>query len=117
MAGVSVPAIGRFLNNLSFRQQVAELKANLRYVRLQSIALGKDINLSLGEESRIFHLRGGLEEEKILDIDEETVIAMEPGEIVFSPQGHVTPATMTISREERSRTIVMDPLTALPVEE
>jgi prepilin-type N-terminal cleavage/methylation domain-containing protein len=117
MAGVSVPAIGRFLNNLSFRQQVSELKANLRYVRLKAITIGKDIDFTLGDESRIIRLRGGLEKEKIMDIDNETVIVLEPEEIVFSPQGYVTPATLKISLEERSRTIIMDPLTALPVEE
>ena len=117
MAGVSAPAVGRFLNNLAFRREVSELKANLRYVRLKAISLGKDIYLSQGDESRIIRLRGGIEEEKILDIDEETGIVMDPEEIVFSPQGYVTPATLTISREERSRTIIMDPLTGLPVEE
>ncbi len=116
MAGVAAPATGRFLNNLSFRRQVSELKANLRYVRLKAITLGKDINLTQGDENRIFLLRGGLEEEKILDIDQDTEIIMEPEEIIFSAQGYVTPATLIISEDERSRTIIMDPLTALPVE-
>jgi len=60
-------------------------------------------------------LTGGLEEERFLDIGDEALLVLEPGEIVFSPKGYVTPARLTLSQEKRSRTIIMDPLTALPV--
>ncbi len=117
MAGVAAPAVGRFLDNLSFQHQLSNLKANLRYIRLQAISSGKDIKLTPGDESRIFRLHGGLEEERILEIDEDTVITLKPEEINFSPQGYATPATITISLAGRSRTIILDPLTALPIEE
>ena len=115
LAGVSVPAIGRFMENLSFRKQVGSVVANLRYVRLQAVTRGEDIFVSLEEEGQLLRLTGGLEEERFLDIDDEALLVLEPGEIVFSPQGYVTPARLTLSMDERSRTIMMDPLTALPV--
>lgn len=115
LAGVSVPAIGRFMDNLSFRKQVGSVVANLRYVRLQAVTRGEDIVVSLEEEGRLLRLTGGLEEERFLDIEDEALLVLEPGEIVFSPRGYVTPARLTLSQDKRSRIIIMDPLTALPV--
>ena len=115
LAAVSVPAIGRFMENLSFRKQVGSVVANLRYVRLKAVTKGEDILVSLDDEGRVMRLTGGLEEERFLDIGDEALLVLEPGEIVFSPKGYVTPARLTLSQEKRSRTIIMDPLTALPV--
>ena len=115
LAGISVPAIGRFMENLSFRKQVGSVVANLRYVRLQAVNKGEDILVSLDEDGRVMRLAGGLEEERFLDIEDAALLVLEPAEIVFSPHGYVTPARLTLSRDERRRTIMMEPLTGLPV--
>ncbi len=115
LAAVSVPAIGRFMENLSFRKQVGSVVANLRYVRLKAVTTGEDILVTLDDDGRVMRLTGGLEEERFLDIVDEALLVLEPGEIVFSPKGYVTPARLTLSQEKRSQTIMMDPLTALPV--
>lgn len=115
MAGVAVPSLGRFLGNFSFRNQVGDITANLRYVRLRAVGGGKQIRLSVDDESLIFMLRGGLEEDRVVEIDAESLLTIEPDEIIFSPQGYVTPAVLTFVLGERRRTILMDPLTALPV--
>ncbi|MEA3548137.1 MAG: prepilin-type N-terminal cleavage/methylation domain-containing protein [Thermodesulfobacteriota bacterium] len=115
LAAVSVPAIGRFMENLSFRKQVGSVVANLRYVRLKSVTTGEDILVTLDDDGRVMRLTGGLQEERFLDIVDEALLVLEPGEIVFSPKGYVTPARLTLSQEKRSQTIMMDPLTALPV--
>lgn len=115
LAAVSVPAIGRFMENLSFRKQVGSVVANLRYVRLKAVTTGEDILVTLDDDGRVMRLTGGLEEERFLDIVDEALLVLEPGEIVFSPKGYVTPARLILSQEKRSQTIMMDPLTALPV--
>ncbi len=115
LAAVSVPAIGRFMENLSFRKQVGSVVANLRYVRLKAVTTGEDIFVSLDDDGRVMRLTGGLQEERVLDIVDEALLVLEPGEIVFSPKGYVTPARLTLSQNKRSRIIMMDPLTALPV--
>ena len=115
LAAVSVPAIGRFMENLSFRKQVGSVVANLRYVRLKAVTKGEDILVSLDDDGRVMRLTGGLQEERFLDIADEALLVLEPEEIVFSPKGYVTPARLTLSQEKRSRIIIMDPLTALPV--
>ncbi|MCD6388226.1 MAG: prepilin-type N-terminal cleavage/methylation domain-containing protein, partial [Desulfobulbaceae bacterium] len=115
LAAVSVPAIGRFMENLSFRKQVGSVVANLRYVRLKAVTKGEDILVSLDDDGRVMRLTGGLQEERFLDIADEALLVLEPGEIVFSPKGYVTPAQLTLSQEKRSCIIIMDPLTALPV--
>ena len=115
LAAVSVPAVGRFMENLSFRKQVGSVVANLRYVRLKAVTKGEDILVSLDDDGRVMRLTGGLQEERFLDIADEALLVLEPGEIVFSPKGYVTPARLTLSQEKRSCIIIMDPLTALPV--
>ncbi len=115
IAGVSAPAIGKMLTGLDFRKQVGSVMANLRAVRLQAVVTGREIRLSMDGSN--FQLDYGKEEleEKILDVDSESEISLEPEVVIFTPYSTVTPAMLSFSLGERSRSIFLDPLTALPV--
>ena len=116
VAGVSAPAIGTILNGLDFRKDVNNIMAHIRGVRLEAVVTGQEIELQLDDNSFLIDRRDNKEPEaKDLELDDESELTLEPEIIIFTPQSTVTPATITFSQGKRSRTIKMDPLTALPV--
>lgn len=115
VAGVSAPAIGRMLDGLGFRQQVGSVMANLRKMRLDAIVSGRPIEVRI-EDNRFVLMRGNEEEEQRdpeLDLDSE--LSLDTETIIFAAESTVTPANLTLTQGNRSRTISMDPLSALPV--
>ena len=116
IAGISTPAIGRFLDNLEFRRQVGDISAVLRYARLSAVAKGEKVRVSIPpEENQALRLAGGVEEVRPGLFTEEGQLVMDPAEIVFYPEGRATPGILTFSMGNRRQSIIMDPLTALPL--
>ena len=116
LAGVTAPAIGRFMNNLNFREQTANILASLRYARLMAITNGQQVSVTLDDSNgRIVYLSGAVTEEKVFDMAEDASFTLDPPEIVFYPEGQATPATLTSERGGRIVRYIMDPLTALPI--
>jgi general secretion pathway protein H len=116
LAGVSAPPLGRYFENLEYRKQVGEVTAVLRYARLAAVTSGKEVRLTLetGENSTL-RLAGAMDELRPTTTDKEGKLVIYPEEIVFHPEGRATPARLTFTRGERSRTILVDALTGLPV--
>ena len=115
VAGVSAPAIGRMLDGLDFRQQVGDVMAALRKIRLEAVVSGQSIKVRV-EDNRLLLVKGaGKEEERLLGLDQDSELILDSESIIFAAESTVTPATFTFSQGNRSRTISMDPLSALPV--
>jgi type II secretion system protein H len=115
VAGVSAPAIGRMLDGLDFRQQVGEVMAALRKIRLEAVVAGRPIEVRV-EDSRFILMRGnGEEEEGMLALDQDSELVLDTESIIFTAESTVTPGVLALTQGNRSRTISMDPLSALPV--
>lgn len=115
IAGVSAPAIGKFLDNLSFRQEVDDITAHLRKYRLKAVTEGK--KFAVWQEGREF-FGGPLKEEgrKLwYKGSGKGSLDMEPSWIVFTPYATVTPARISLRYDGREGSIAMDPLSGLPV--
>ena len=115
VAGIAGPAIGKILNGLEFRKDVGNIMAFLRGMRLEAVVGGQQLTVRL--EDNIFlmgHKNTTEPQAHELGLDDESEMTMEPEIVIFTPQSTVTPATVIFSRGTRSRTIKMDPLTALP---
>jgi type II secretion system protein H len=121
MAGVTGPAVGRFLDSLEFKKQTAKVMAAIRYARLTAITRGKYLVMTASEgeggSGTSLTLSGAVEEVRDLALDEDATLELDPVELVFLPEGYATPGTLTLTRGERSETISIDPLTALPMME
>lgn len=115
MAGVAAPSLGRMLSGLDFRKQVGSVLENLRTVRLEAVVSGEDIIVSIDEHALLTRTYASEPEQRGLAVEPESILTMEPETVIFTPQSTVTPATLTFSMGDRSRMIVLDPLTALPV--
>jgi general secretion pathway protein H len=116
LAGLSAPAIGRYMDNLEFRKQVGEITAVLRYARLTAVAKGRKVELSLAdEEGPALRLAGAVKELRLAGLDENSQLALEPAKIIFYPEGLATPGVLTFTRGKRRQTISVDPLTGLPI--
>ena len=117
MAGVAAPAVGRFVDTLEFREQVAEVMAIVRYARLKAITEGKLLVITADTDasSHSLTLSGAVYEVRDLELAEDATLEIEPLELVFSPEGYATPGSLKLTSGERSETITIDPLTALPM--
>jgi type II secretion system protein H len=115
VAGVSAPAIGRMLEGLDFRQQAGNVMASLRKIRLEAIVQGRAIEVSLQNHSFVLRRSNEEEEERPLELDVDSELLIEPDSIIFSSESTATPALLTLTQGSRSRSISMDPLTAMPV--
>ena len=116
IAGIAAPAIGRFLDNLSFRRQTAAILATLRYARIKAITSGKEVYvITDGSESRSLKLTGGVDKQRDFDLNQEAYFTLKPAEITFYPEGQVTPALLTSVKGKRQDRIALDPLTGLPL--
>jgi general secretion pathway protein H len=115
LAGVTAPAVGRYYDNLEYRKQVEGTAAYLRYARLMAVTRGKQVKLTLGDDSdeSILQLKGAVERQHSAGSAER--FAIQPEEIIFHPEGRATPGRIIFTRGERSQTILVDPLTGLPV--
>ena len=117
MAGVAAPSVGRFLDTLEFRKQSAKVMATVRYARLKAITEGKLVVMTAteGDGSQALTLSGAVAEVRELELAEDATLELEPLELVFSPEGYATPGTLKLTSGDRSETITIDPLTALPM--
>lgn len=117
MAGVAGPPIGRFLDSLEFKKQTSKIMATIRYARLKAVTEGKYLVMTAteGEEALGLNLSGAVNEVRPLELAEEATLEIDPLELVFSPEGYATPGTLVLTSGERSETIFIDPLTALPI--
>jgi prepilin-type N-terminal cleavage/methylation domain-containing protein len=115
LAGIVGPAIGKFMAGLEFRKQVGGIMANIRAVRLQAIVSGREIKMSLQDNDLLLDMGREEQEVKELDLDAESELSLEPELVIFTPQATATPAALSLTVGSRSRTINLDPLTALPV--
>ena len=116
LAGLSVPAIGRSMENLEFRKEVGAAAAALRYARMVAVAKGKPVEVTLAdEEGPALRLTGAVEELRPVNLGGKGDLTMKPDSIVFSPEGRATPGLLTLTMGERRRTITLDLLTGLPI--
>jgi type II secretion system protein H len=116
MAGIATPMVGRIFKNLEYRQQIKRFSSTLRYAKLLAITKGEQVILTLAEgDDCVFQLRGPVEEDRSCTLGDEEILTMDPGEIVFYPEGTATPALLTFEQGERVKLIRLDLLTALPV--
>lgn len=115
LAGIAAPAVGRLLAGLDFRQQVGDVMAQIRAIRLQAVVSGQQITMSIKDNNLLLSLGADEQEVKELELNPESELTLEPSVVIFTPQSTVTPATISLSTGSRSRTISLDPLTALPV--
>jgi len=103
-------------DNLSFRAQSRKISSLIRYARLQSISSGEELLLTLDEgDECLFKLSGPFEESRECGLEEDDVLVMEPGEILFFPEGTATPTLITFEKGDRVKKIRIDLLTAMPV--
>lgn len=115
VAGVSAPAIGRMLDGLDFRQQVGDVMAALRKIRLEAVVAGRPIKVRVEDNGFILTRGNGEEEEKVLVLNQDSELILDAESIIFTAESTVTPAILTVTQGNRGRTISMDPLSALPV--
>lgn len=116
LAGLSAPAIGRYMENLEFRKQVGEILSVLRYARMTAVAKGQPVDLSLdSKDGPALRLAGAVTERRPAGLDEGDRLTMKPAEIVFYPEGWATPGLLTFTRGKRQRKISIDPLTGLAI--
>ncbi|MEW6427524.1 MAG: prepilin-type N-terminal cleavage/methylation domain-containing protein [Thermodesulfobacteriota bacterium] len=115
IAAVTVPATGRFFDSLAGRRKEGAILANFRYARLMAIESGRQITATVGDEGRELRFEGGLQETRDLGFTDEEILSMEPGAVVFYPEGMATVATVTFSGGRRTASWWIEPLTGLPV--
>lgn len=120
LAAVTLPATGRFLDNLQFRKKVAAVTSALRYARLLAITRGVDVHVVAtegdGRSLRVIIPQQEAEAQQMRSVElaPPAHLTMEPTEVVFLPEGYATPAVIVLAENHRSRRIFLDPLTALP---
>lgn len=115
-AAVAIPATGRLLQNIHFRQQTRKIMSTLRYARLMSISKGEAVHLSLDtDESPMFRLTGAVVEDRHFSLDQDDFLVMTPTTITFYPESFSTPGTLTLTIGKRTQLITLDPLTSLPL--
>ena len=117
VAGVATPSIGRFLDNLNFRQQTAKLLTTLNYARLTAITKGRPVKMTIGELPGTIMLSGAIKESRSLELDDAASIVLEPKVIIFSPAGQATPTRLISMLGNRRQVYLLDPLSGRPVPE
>lgn len=116
LAGLSTPAISRYMENLEFRKQVGEILSVLRYARMTAVAKGQPVDLSLdSKDGPALRLAGAVQGLRPAGLGEDSQLTMRPAEIVFYPEGWATPGLLTFTRGKRQRKILIDPLTGLAI--
>lgn len=115
LAGVAMPATGKFMANLEFRKKVAAITAVFRYARLLSVTKGKEVSVAMDENNNhALRITGPLEKIKEFDFAEDDTLLLEPFMVAFLPEGYATPAVVTFTSGKRSQRIILDPLTGIP---
>ena len=112
IAGVAMPATGKYLANLEFRKKVEAITAVFRYARLLSVTKGKEVLVAIDENnSHALRISGPVEKIKEFDFAEDDTLLLEPYEVAFLPEGYATPAVVIFTSGKRSQRITLDPLT------
>ncbi len=115
LTALAAPGTGRFLDSLNVRKQTSNIMATLRYARLKAVTEGREVRVSLeAMDDAILKLSGAVNKNIACELGPDDVLSMEPPEIIFYPEGYVTPGKLEFSKGEMRRTIILDPLTALP---
>lgn len=118
MAGIATPTVGRIFDNLKYRQQVRKYSAIMRYAKLLAVSRGEVVRLKFAEgEECVFQLMGPVEESRDCGLKAEDKLTLDPGEVLFYPDGIATPALLTFQRGDRVKKIRLDMLTAMPIVE
>lgn len=117
MAGVAAPPMGRFLDSLEFKKQTGKIMAAIRYARLKAITEGKVVVMTAaeGDAAQGLTLSGAVNEVRQLELAEGATLELEPLELIFSPEGYATPGSLILTSGERSQSIYIDSMTALPL--
>ena len=116
VAAVAGPPTGRFLDSLEFRKETRSIRATLNQARLLAVTSGKKVTVTLEEDEPALRLSGPETAiKKIGPGDGE--LTLDPGAIIFLPEGRATPAAVGYRRDRRSWEMAIDPLTGLAVEE
>lgn len=111
---LALPNFGNFMRKNQFKKDGHALMAKLRGFKLRAISYGKPITVSFADPQFMVTVQG---EEPIfeeLQFHPDTDLQLHPEELYFSPQGWARPATLTLSLNNLSQTILIDPLTGRP---
>ena len=103
LAGIAAPSIGNLLAGLDFRKEVGDIMSQMRAIRLQAVVSGQEITMSIENHNLLLDQGTGEQEVKALDINPESELTLEPPVVIFTPQSTVTPATISLSSDGRSR--------------
>ena len=109
---IAAPPVTNMLDKLSFRKEVNGVMAQVREWKLLAVSKGRTITVDLDEN--ILTTRLGEEEPEQTNFKEGISVIMEPNRVFFSPEGWATPATIEISSDKRSKTLLINPLTGQP---
>lgn len=117
LTAVAAPSGSRLLDNLAFHKQTRKIMAGLRYARLMAVTTGRVIYVRVDAiTEQGFTLSGGVEHTSLFDLDHEDAIRLEPEVVAFYPEGRATPATVYFSARGRQKTLSIDALTGIIVE-
>ncbi len=111
---LALPSFGNSMRKNQFKKDGRTLMAKLRGFKLRAISCGKPITVSFADPQFIITIQGGEPIFEELQFHPDTNLKLQPEELYFSPQGWGRPATLTLSRNNLSQTILIDPLTGRP---
>lgn len=109
---ITAPPLANMLDKVAFRKEVNGIMAQVRGWKLLAVSKGEAVTITLEEDVLVVHLAG--EEMRRTNLKDGVTLVMEPGYLLFSPEGWATPATLEISTEERRQRVRIDPLTGQP---
>lgn len=112
--GLALPSFGQSARKSRFKKDTHEIMARLRGFKLKAISTGTPLSVSYENLQFIITPKGQEPSFADLDIHTDTSLTLAPETLYFSPQGWVRPATLTLSRDNLSQTIKLDPLSGRP---
>lgn len=116
LAGITAPAMGRFLDQLAFRKETGEVLAQLRAARLLAITKGTAVTLTAADGPTLRRALDG-NEPQLIATPKTLRVHFTPAVITFFPEGFAAPAAIVLGRGSRAARFTIDPLSGLPVRE
>lgn len=109
---ITAPPLANMLDKVAFRKEVNGIMAQVRGWKLLAVSKGKPVTITLEEDMLVVQLNQ--KEQSRTSLRPGLHLDMEPGYLLFSPEGWATPATLEIRTEERRQRVRIDPLTGQP---
>ncbi len=111
---LALPSFGKSARKTRFRNDTHKIMARLRAFKLKAISTG--IPLTITVKNQQFIVTPNQEELHFanLTLHPEMHLSLDPEILYFSPQGWARSATITLTRENFSQIINIDPLSSRP---